>query len=131
MLSGYNDFVGFTDLKSKPQVRFIRSEPGHCFVVCQDLEPIFELNTLDLAPYPSYDRLDDVSDLMATYSPRVMRRGRVRRGVTPADPSHLEIDLRELGLPVFPAVFISETAGELEVTVDGTRGNQELLGLLR
>ena len=71
MLSGYIDLMGFTDLKSKPQVRFIRPKPGHCFVVCQDLEPIFELDALELAPYLSDDRLDYVSDIMATYPPRV------------------------------------------------------------
>ena len=66
MLSGYIDFMGFTDLKSKPQIRFVRPKPRHRFVVCQHLEPIFELDALDLAPYPSDDRLDDVSDLIVS-----------------------------------------------------------------
>ena len=71
MLSSYVDSLEITDLESKPQVRFVRSIPSHRFVVCQHLEPILELDALNLAPYASYDRLDDVSDLMATYSPRV------------------------------------------------------------
>jgi hypothetical protein len=50
--------------------------------------------------------------------------------MNPVDKGHLEIDLSELGLTVFAAVFVAETAGELEVARDGAGADEELFGLL-
>jgi hypothetical protein len=49
----------------------------------------------------------------------------------PADETHLQVDLGELGLTVFSAGFVPETTGNLEVLGRQSRGDEELFGLLR
>ena len=94
-----------------------------------------KLNTLHLGPHPPDDLLNDIADLSAAYAPAVriakFTRHAVLSGVLPpADPRHLEIHLRELGLAVLPAVFVAEALRELVVALDRARRNQQLFGLL-
>lgn len=98
-----------------------------------------QFNTLHLGPHPPDDLLNDVADLSAAYAPavriarfpsRVGRSPRAVRALPPADPRHLEIHLRELGLAVLPAVLVAEALRELVVALDRARRDQQLFGLL-
>lgn len=50
---------------------------------------------------------------------------------TPGDVGHFEIDLGKFGLSVLASVLVAETPGKLEIFVDCTGTNEELLRLLR
>ena len=64
---------------------------------------------------------------MTAYSPSIVVG--VRRW-TPGNVGHFEIDLGEFGLSVLAAVLVAETLGELEIFINRTRANEELLRLL-
>ena len=59
----------------------------------------------------------------------IIRSTNARHGVL-VDEAHLEVELRELGLPVAAQVLVAEAARDLEVAVDA-RDHQQLLELLR
>ena len=52
-----------------------------------------------------------------------------RRG--PRDEGHLQINLSEFGLPVFPTVLVAKAPSQLVIPVDPARADQQLFGLLR
>ena len=102
------------ELHAEPQVGLVRAVAVHRLGVREARERRLLDRPLghDLARDLDDHRLDEVHD----------------RGLV--DEAHLEVELRELGLPVAAEVLVAEAPRDLVVAVDA-RDHQELLELLR
>jgi hypothetical protein len=113
-----------------------RTHHIHGHFVRHDPEPPLQIDPLDLLPYPLHHPLHHVPHLTPSDRPRAPHAllpaqsgGRGRRRTV--HKRHLQIHLRELGLTIFPPVFVPETPRYLVVSRNGPGGDQKLFWLLR
>jgi len=90
---------------------------------------VWQIQPLDFLPYLPHSAFDNILDLSSADPPRVCPSSRVPAG-GPAHEGHLHVYLREFRLTIFPPVFISETSGELVVSVDSAGCHEKLFRLL-
>jgi hypothetical protein len=80
-------------------------------------------------PNFTYKPFGYVTHLQAANPPAIL--GLRGKRIPPRNKAHLYIYLRELGLPIFATIFITETFGNLVVFINTAGTDQKLLRLLR
>ena len=93
---------------SERSFRLIRAEALHCLFPLHAEEGRRKINAVELLPQALQKALGDGDDVVL------------------ADEGHLDVDLRELGLPVGAQILVAEAAGDLEIAVKA-RHHQQLL----